>query len=695
MPGQARRGARVALVAMLACTSATRSAEFDEFADDPSAFSTVIEARDYDDRFATVEDVLRDAPGVHVRRFGGLGAYSTAGIRGSKPEQVLVLLDGVRLNSSGRGAVDLSTLPLRLVERIEVVRGGGAGRYGSDAVGGVVSITSRRPDDVPAVDLAGTTGEYGTLGMDALASGGRGAQAGLAGYSRLRAENDFRFDRSFDSVNFPARLRARPDERFTRRNAELLEQTGLLRYLAEVGETSDVAATLQLHGSDRGQPGSLFYNSTFPGSESTVNCLGAEEDFRRAVASVDWGDGALGPGAFALSAFHRTEETGLHDPGGLCGMVVPTERGFDRVESTDAQTGAEASYATRWFSLGPASLRSRASGGLRRDHLRGDETPSAERWVTNLFALEEVRLIGGRLRVFPSVGLELASTGSVETAVPGLPGATTEVRPDDSAEWIPKLGAIATLVPGLRVKANLGRAFRRPNFGELFLPDLGYVRGNPNLEPEDARNFDVGIEASPPDFGPISAISFEVVRFHSDIEQGIEFVRISSFTVAPVNTGESQVRGWELGAAFTIADQLDLSGSYTFQDTEVESQTVGLFGQPREPALPHRPRNQLSARARLRARMGSVWVETRFEDEYSIEETAEWATDPVWQVDLGVAVTLSELPGLRWVPSRLELSTEWVNVGAQERIDSLGFPLPGRLWYLRLRSRTTFGDGPD
>jgi iron complex outermembrane receptor protein len=56
--------------------------ELSESADDPSAFATVIDARDYDERFATVEEVLEQTPGVRIRRFGGLGSYSTASIRG-------------------------------------------------------------------------------------------------------------------------------------------------------------------------------------------------------------------------------------------------------------------------------------------------------------------------------------------------------------------------------------------------------------------------------------------------------------------------------------------------------------------------------------------------------------------------------------------------------------------------------------
>jgi iron complex outermembrane receptor protein len=153
---------------LLGVATNVRAEEFPEVPDAPSAFTTVIEARDYDDRFESVADLLDHTAGVRVRRYGPLGSSSTASIRGSKPEQVLVLLDGVRLNSAQRGAVDLSTLPLRTIGRIEVIRGGGASRYGSGAVGGVILITTRTPEAGQALDASATTGRYETLGADVL-----------------------------------------------------------------------------------------------------------------------------------------------------------------------------------------------------------------------------------------------------------------------------------------------------------------------------------------------------------------------------------------------------------------------------------------------------------------------------------------------------------------------------------------------
>ena len=82
----------VLLALALVASRSGVAGELSESAADPSAFTTVLDARARDDRFATVEELLEQAPGVRVRRYGGLGAYSTASIRGSKAEQVLVLV---------------------------------------------------------------------------------------------------------------------------------------------------------------------------------------------------------------------------------------------------------------------------------------------------------------------------------------------------------------------------------------------------------------------------------------------------------------------------------------------------------------------------------------------------------------------------------------------------------------------------
>jgi len=90
----------------------------------------------------TVGDALQFLVEVHMRQQGGLGALSLPSIRGTSPNQVLVLIDGVPVNSVMLGLLDLSTISAAQVERIEVLRGPFSALYGSGALGGVISITT-------------------------------------------------------------------------------------------------------------------------------------------------------------------------------------------------------------------------------------------------------------------------------------------------------------------------------------------------------------------------------------------------------------------------------------------------------------------------------------------------------------------------------------------------------------------------
>src|SRR3989338_3493475 len=108
------------------------------------ASTTVIRPEKYEKQFKTIPEVLEETPGITVRQAGGLGQLSTVSIRGSSAEQVAVFLDGVRLNTAAGGAVDFSTLPLNQLEKIEVIRGAGAHRFGSGSVGGVILLHTKK-----------------------------------------------------------------------------------------------------------------------------------------------------------------------------------------------------------------------------------------------------------------------------------------------------------------------------------------------------------------------------------------------------------------------------------------------------------------------------------------------------------------------------------------------------------------------
>ena len=88
--------------------------------------------------------VLRLVPGLSVAQSGTRGKTTSVFMRGTNSNQTLVLVDGVRANSPQDGRFDFGQIPIENVDRIEVVRGPASALYGSDAIGGVINIITRR-----------------------------------------------------------------------------------------------------------------------------------------------------------------------------------------------------------------------------------------------------------------------------------------------------------------------------------------------------------------------------------------------------------------------------------------------------------------------------------------------------------------------------------------------------------------------
>lgn len=130
---------------------------------------------------ATVlSDLLATTPGVMVTRNGGPGAPTSVRIRGAEDTHTLVLIDGVQINdpASPSGGFDFGNLLVGDISRIEILRGSQSTVYGSQAIGGVVSVTTREPQGALGGDLQAEGGDFKT----ALFKAGVGAQFGQASF---------------------------------------------------------------------------------------------------------------------------------------------------------------------------------------------------------------------------------------------------------------------------------------------------------------------------------------------------------------------------------------------------------------------------------------------------------------------------------------------------------------------------------
>jgi vitamin B12 transporter len=163
--------------------TATRTAQTQ---DQTLAAVTVIDRAEIERLQPTsVADLLRGTPGMMLANNGGPGKATSIFLRGTESDHVLVLVDGLKLGSATSGTASIQDIPVEQIERIEIVRGPFSSLYGSEAIGGVIQIFTRRPQGPFAPNLMLGFGSY----RHAAGSAGFSGKSGDGWYA-LQASHD-------------------------------------------------------------------------------------------------------------------------------------------------------------------------------------------------------------------------------------------------------------------------------------------------------------------------------------------------------------------------------------------------------------------------------------------------------------------------------------------------------------------------
>ncbi|PHM47270.1 TonB-dependent vitamin B12 receptor BtuB [Xenorhabdus miraniensis] len=155
---------------------------------------TVVTREDIDKwQSSSLVDVLRRLPSVDIAQNGGIGQHSSLFVRGTNSSHTLVLVDGIRLNQAGiTGSADFSQIPISMVQRIEYIRGARSAVYGSDAIGGVINIITKR-------EQRGTTLNAG-IGSNGYQNYNGSTQQKLGENTLLTATAGYTYTKGFDVV---------------------------------------------------------------------------------------------------------------------------------------------------------------------------------------------------------------------------------------------------------------------------------------------------------------------------------------------------------------------------------------------------------------------------------------------------------------------------------------------------------------
>ncbi|MCD2519623.1 TonB-dependent receptor [Massilia sp. G4R7] len=394
-------------------------------AHDVIADTTVIHAEEIARSGAgSVADILQRQRGVEITRNGSAGASTSVFLRGSNANQVVVLLDGVRIGSATSGTAAWNAVPLSSIERIEIVYGPLTTLYGADAIGGVIQIFTRKGEGAPLATASVGAGSNATRAAAATVSGSANAlrYAFTAGYE----DSD-----GFSSTR-PGASGFNPDEDgYRRRNAN-----GQLAYT--VAPSLEIGAQF-LHSSLWAQydSGSAAYDVH---NDQDLNTAAV---YASSQVNANWR---------SILQYARSEDK-------LGSYTNATAAGASQIETEQDELTWQNTIA-----LGADTLQLLYSH--RKEDVYSSATPAMTRdRITNAYAAAYSARRGSHL-VDVSARHDRSSVyGSKNTGAAGYG---------------------YDFGNGLRATASVGSSFRAPTFNELYYPNYGLPTNKPekgrNLE---------------------------------------------------------------------------------------------------------------------------------------------------------------------------------------------------------------------
>lgn len=548
---------------------------------EPTGAVTTVKPAEHTGEAKDTAALLAPTPGVVLSSAGGLGQGTSISVRGAASSGTLVLLDGVPLGGPGE-SVDLATIPAPAMERLEVLRGGGA-RYGPGALGGVVNVVTLKPRGGARLFAEGTQGSFETTLLNAGATGALPGGQGLLLLHGARSQGNFGYD-----YRPLAQLDGSPVERRTRENNDSLLGGGLLRYRAELPRDVTLDALLESTAYGRGLAGTID-NPTLTAREQGLRIAAAARLTKRF-------DGA---GELEALAWGRTNRSTL--AGGMWGDAA--------LRQSVSGAGAELTYSQLLF--GWHGVSAMVSGGAE-----WLETSTARpQWGrVAAMARDEVLLFDGALTVDASLRVDRV-------------GPFTGVSP--------KLGVLWALPKGFELKANAGQAWRAPSFWELYVQQ-GRMVPNPELRPERALQADVAA-AFRHEKGFL-----QLGGFYALYEDLISYEYYPPMLARPMNFAAAQVGGLEVEGRVEPLPWLSASASYSFLLTQNLKDDPRWYLQP----LPYRPRHKLHARVAVGPKWLYARAEVLYQSEQSMNRTATLMLPSRVFINAGATCELLQNPKL-------------------------------------------------
>jgi vitamin B12 transporter len=485
---------------------------------DTGSAITIITAAELEHRHIRfVSEALRDAPGIAVSRLGPVGTNTQVRIRGAEANHTVVIIDGIKINDPFTSEVDFAHLLAAQIDRIEILRGPQSVLYGSEAIGGVISIFTKR----------------GVPGVQAEAAAEGGSFSTLSGMAAVRGATQ--------TVNYA---------------------------LSASAFKSDGTNVSRFGSEDDGYRNRTVYASGgwAPVADASLDASLRYRDSRSMFDPQDFDFPPTSTFGLIIDGDRRTEGEQLDAKlrGRLTTGVLEHQLGFAHTQ-TEEDTFADGVFSNgfegkrNWFDYQgtwrfgapnvPQALTVAAEYERLQFESKGPTATSAQNQVRE--------------------NDKTAFAAEYRVRLPSLTALTLSARRDDHQLFEDattyRITAAQPLGQRLKVRASYGTGIANPTFFELFGFISGSFDSNPALRPEESRGFDVGADFAIADSGRLS-----ITYFDANLENEI----IGTFDSATFRSsvanlsGKSKRSGFEAEAQYSPSANLTVWFAYTYTDAK-------------------------------------------------------------------------------------------------------------------------------
>ncbi|KFF67199.1 MULTISPECIES: TonB-dependent vitamin B12 receptor BtuB [Pectobacterium] len=451
----------------------------------------------------SLNDVMRRLPGVDIAENGGRGQLGSVFIRGGSASHVLVLVDGVRMASPGvTGSIDFSQIPMSLVQRIEYIRGPRSAVYGSDAIGGVINIITERAQDGGVLNAG--YGSHAYQNYDGSVRGHVSDNTVVSVAGSYEATHGYNV---YPSSSLPI---DRDNDGYRSKSFwGALEQ----RF------SESTSGFFRAYGYDN----NTDYDAVFSGS-SDKRYLNT----RNYDAGLKFNEGIYS--SQLIASYQTYDDLNFNDATGKYNGTIT------QIEQRNLQWGNVFIVGNGSLSLGADWRNERAEAGGISAYTNAQSRDNTGVYLTTQ-------------QQFGSITLEGA------------------VRGDDNQQygrhgtW--QTGAAWEFVDGYRLVGSYGTAFKAPTFDKIY--DTAFSRGNPNLSPEESKQWEIGLE------GLSGPVNWRLSGYRNEVDNLINYRSITPMLGTYDNIGKALMTGAEFTAAY---DTWWLSHQVTLEYLDAKDKTA-------------------------------------------------------------------------------------------------------------------------